>query len=167
MMKDTIKLQEEIKEQATKLVARLNEKGKKITFAESCTGGLLSASLTDVSGSSAVFDGSIVSYANRVKKDFLKVEERVLEDFGAVSARCALQMALGARRTFGADIGVSITGIAGPTGGSAEKPVGTVFIGVSHEKSTAIVENHFEGDREQVRLQSVLKALELCNNIEL
>lgn len=115
------------------LVKKLTEHGKKIAVAESCTGGLVTQKLTTVSGASAVLDGSVVSYANEIKAKVLGVEQTVLDTFGAVSEQCALQMAAGVRRLMNADVGISITGIAGPTGGTPEKPVGTVFIAVSTE----------------------------------
>lgn len=115
------------------LVEGLAEKEMKIAVAESCTGGLVTEMLTDVSGASAVLDGSVVSYANHIKSKLLNVSEKILETKGAVSEECALQMAEGVRELMGADMGLAITGIAGPTGGTAEKPVGTVFIAVSTE----------------------------------
>ena len=113
------------------LVNKLIEKNKKIAVAESCTGGTVTGKITSISGASAVLDGSVVSYANDVKADLLGVSREVLETKGAVSEECALEMAEGVRKLMGADIGISITGIAGPTGGTKEKPVGTVYIAVS------------------------------------
>ncbi|MBQ8794803.1 MAG: CinA family protein [Clostridia bacterium] len=113
------------------LVKTLGEKKLKIATAESCTGGLISKMITDVSGASEVFDCGVCSYANEIKAKVLGVREEDLREFGAVSKEVAMQMAQGVRELSGADIGISTTGIAGPTGGSEEKPVGTVFIGVS------------------------------------
>lgn len=113
------------------LVKKLAESNMKIAVAESCTGGLVTGRITSVSGSSAVLDGSVVSYANEIKAKLLGVEQDILDTKGAVSEECALQMADGVRKLMGADIGISITGIAGPTGGTPEKPVGTVYIAVS------------------------------------
>ena len=146
---------------AEKLVSILSEKGLKVTFAESCTGGLLGATLTAVSGASGVFDGSLVSYANEVKNEKLGVDKSVLESVGAVSEECARQMALGALKAFCADCAASITGIAGPLGGSAEKPVGTVFIAAAVGNEVTVEHCLFTGDREAVREESVAKALDM------
>jgi len=116
------------------LVKKLCGIGKKLAVAESCTGGMVTERITRVSGASAVLDGSIVSYANRIKADLLGVSEDTLTTKGAVSEECALEMARGVRKTVGADMGISITGIAGPTGGTPEKPVGTVYIAVSTDR---------------------------------
>lgn len=113
------------------LVETLKEKGLKIATAESCTGGLISKMITDVSGASAVFDCGVCSYANEIKEKVLSVREEDLNTKGAVSKEVAMQMAEGVRKLSGADIGISTTGIAGPAGGTDLKPVGTVYIGVS------------------------------------
>lgn len=113
------------------LVEELRGKKLKIATAESCTGGLISKMITDVSGASAVFDCGVCSYANEIKEKVLGVNAQDIKAFGAVSKEVAMQMAEGVRKLSGADIGISTTGIAGPTGGSELKPVGTVFIGVS------------------------------------
>ena len=113
------------------LVDTLIEKGLKISSAESCTGGLVSKKITDISGSSAVFDCGICSYSNGIKEKLLGVEKNVLDTLGAVSAETAVQMARGVKAVSGSDIAVSTTGIAGPSGGTEEKPVGLVYIGVA------------------------------------
>jgi len=141
------------------LISLLKEKNLTIAAAESCTGGLLSAAFTSVPGASAVFEGSIVSYANRIKEAFLGVDPAILTTHGAVSEPCAKAMAEGVKRQIGADIGVSITGIAGPDGGTPQKPVGTVYIGVSYAGGTMAKRFQFEGNREQVRHESVMQAL--------
>ncbi len=146
---------------AEKLVSLLSEKGLKVTFAESCTGGLLGATLTSVSGASGVFDGSLVSYANEVKNEKLGVDTDVLESVGAVSEECARQMALGALKMFSSDCAASITGIAGPLGGTHEKPVGTVFIAAALGDYVTVEHCLFSGNRAEVREQSVAKALEM------
>lgn len=146
---------------AEKLVKLLKEKGLTITTAESCTGGLISAAITSVSGSSAVFDGGLCSYANRIKSATLGVSEEVLETEGAVSHSCALQMAEGAMKLFDADVAVSVTGIAGPDGGTAEKPVGTVYIctlTATGKKEVKLC--RFTGNRDAVRQQTVETALQ-------
>lgn len=116
-------------------------------FAESCTGGLVSSKITDLAGSSAVFMGAVVSYANEAKTQLLNVKEDTLQKFGAVSIETATQMAIGAREQFSCEFAVSVSGIAGPGGGSPNKPVGTVAIGFSTQKYSGGKIFHFPGDR--------------------
>lgn len=124
------------------LVNTLKEKELKIATAESCTGGLISKMITDVSGASSVFDCGVCSYANNIKEKVLGVSHADLEAKGAVSEEVAKQMAKGIRDLSGADIGISTTGIAGPTGGTDLKPVGTVYIGVATmDKNYAVLAN--------------------------
>ena len=118
-----------------------------IATAESCTGGLIAHTLTNISGSSEYFDRGIVSYSNRAKMELLDVPEDMLKKYGAVSKEVAKSMAKGVRIKSNVDIGISTTGIAGPTGGSKEKPVGLVFIAVSTERNTAVKKFNFSGDR--------------------
>ena len=147
---------------AEKLVTLAREKNITFGTAESCTGGLISAAVTDISGASAVFWGGIVSYDNRVKENLLGVEHETLVTLGAVSAKTAEQMALGAVRALSVDFAVSVTGIAGPGGGTPEKPVGLVYIAVASTKGVITVkENHFKGEREEVRRQTVETALSM------
>lgn len=112
------------------LIAKLREKNLTVSFAESCTGGFLAKRITDIPGSSDVFPGGVVSYSNELKMKFLGVSSDTLDAFGAVSMQTAREMALGICKQTGSDIGVGITGIAGPGGGSPEKPVGLVFVGI-------------------------------------
>lgn len=135
--------------------------GLMLGTAESCTGGLISGTMTSVPGSSDVVSGGIVSYSNDVKKDVLDVSPITLKNCGAVSEETACAMAKGARERLGCDIAVSVTGVAGPGGGSDEKPVGTVWIGLSDASITCAEVRHFDGDREQVRLQTVYSALDM------
>ncbi len=114
----------------------LIRKNMTLTFAESCTGGLLAKSFTDIPGVSEVFFGSVVTYSNDAKQKFLGVDEKTLRNYGAVSKQTAYEMAKGARLLFSSDIAVSVTGIAGPGGGSEEKPVGLVYIGISTQEKT-------------------------------
>ena len=139
---------------------------KKVTFgtAESCTGGLISAFVTDVPGASAVFFGGVVSYDNSIKAGVLGVKNETLAAYGAVSEETAGEMSLGARRLLGVDFAVSVTGIAGPGGGTKEKPVGLVYISVSSEKNGTVIKNLFSGNREEVRLQTVAKAISLLTD---
>ncbi len=139
----------------------LREKGKTLAMAESCTGGMVSALLTDVPGSSDYFLGSIVSYANSAKRDVLEVSDQTLRLYGAVSEEAAREMARGARERFGADLAVAVTGIAGPDGGKLEKPVGTVFFALTDGEAELAKKRFFVGDRAAVRGAASLYALEL------
>ena len=139
-----------------KTVALLMEQGKRISFAESCTGGLLAATLVDVPDASKVLDMSFVTYANEAKIDLVAVSPEPLSAYGAVSEQTAREMASGVARRSGAQIGVSATGIAGPGGGTPEKPVGTVCFGFCLDGETSTCTCHFEGlDRRGVREASV------------
>lgn len=135
--------------------------GKTLAVAESCTGGMIGAALTGVPGSSAVFRGGIISYTNEVKHNQLGVPVELLCTYGAVSAPVSEAMAHGVRQVIQADVAVSVTGLAGPTGDEYGNPVGTVFIGYSDRETCLSREFHFSGDREAVRRQSVHAALML------
>ena len=137
----------------------LKARGETVCFAESCTGGRIAASLVDNAGASDVLAESYVTYSNAAKMRILGVTEATLRDHGAVSAQCAREMADGARRVSGSTWGVSATGVAGPDGGTPEKPVGTVFVGVSGPKGTEAFEFHFRGNRDWVRTLTVGNAL--------
>lgn len=153
-------------EKAERLIALAKDKKITLGTAESCTGGLIGAALTSVSGASAVFFGGIISYDNSVKEAVLGVKKETLLTVGAVSHDTAVQMAEGARRVLGTDLAVSVTGIAGPTGGTPAKPVGTVFIAVARrDGKTLCTENHFLGDRDTVRAQTVEKAITLLTEV--
>ena len=130
-----------------------------IATAESCTGGLIAASLTDIAGSSAYFDRGFVTYSNEAKTQMLDVNPLTLKRFGAVSEQCARLMARGAYAHSNANVTVSVTGIAGPGGGSVDKPVGTVYIGVVVEDDATVHKHVFEGDRQSIRQQTVLAAI--------
>lgn len=135
-----------------------------IAVAESCTGGLLSNMLTNVPGSSDYFLGSIVSYANQAKIHLLNVNPETLERFGAVSRETVIEMAHGVRRVFSADIGISVSGIAGPGGGTLEKPVGTTWIGMSEGESDQAWFFRLNGDRQENKQQAAELALRLLND---
>ena len=130
-------------------------------MAESCTGGLLGGCLTAVPGSSDVFVGGVIAYSNAVKAQLLGVGPEVLRKKGAVSEETAVAMARGVAKATGSDCGVSVTGVAGPAGGTGEKPVGTVWFGAVSPGKELTRLARFDGDRERVREQSVLAALEL------
>ena len=147
---------------AARLVQAFARKGLTFGTAESLTGGMIAAKTAGISGASAVLMGGIVAYDPRIKHDVLGVSQQVIDTVGVVSAACAQQMAEGARRVLGVDVAVSATGLAGPTGGTPETPVGTVFIGVSSERGTRVDECHFTGNRQQVREQSALHALQMA-----
>ena len=144
------------------LVALLLRRGLKLATAESCTGGLIAKRLTDVPGASAVYLGGVVSYANEVKENVLGVSGGDLAALGAVSRTVSEQMARGAAGITGADIAVSTTGIAGPGGGSAEKPVGLVYIAASYGDICAATENHFSGTRDEIRQKAADRAMSLA-----
>ncbi|BCX79779.1 CinA family protein [Campylobacter sp. 19-13652] len=134
----------------------LMQKGLKITFAESCTAGLLSARFGDIAGVSEVFDGSLITYSNQLKHSWLGVGDEVLKSYGAVSEPCVQEMLKGALARSGADFALAVSGIAGPGGGTSQKPVGTVYVGAASSKGGVLVERLLlAGDREYVRTQSV------------
>ncbi|MDR1451880.1 MAG: CinA family protein [Helicobacteraceae bacterium] len=146
-----------------RVVTLLKKRGEKISFAESCTGGALAFCMTAVAGASEVFDGSLTTYSNRLKTDWLGVTSETLSNFGAVSAECVVEMALGAIGRTGADHALAISGVAGPSGGTAQKPVGTVFTGYSNVKGETFAEAHnFKGSRSMIRKQAVFQALRLA-----
>ena len=146
----------------TRLGRALLAKKYTIACAESCTGGLVTSRLTDVPGSSAYVMGSVVSYTNQIKEKLVGVSHETLAAHGAVSEETAREMAEGIRRVIGTDIGVGITGIAGPGGGTAEKPVGLVYIAVAGAYGTVVRENHFTGTRKGVKRQTSETALEMA-----
>jgi PncC family amidohydrolase len=145
----------------TQVIEQLGTSGRSLGVAESCTGGLLAGRLTMVPGASAVFLGGVVAYANEVKQRLLGVQEETLARYGAVSEQTAMEMAAGAREALGVDYAVSVTGIAGPGGGTEEKPVGLVYIAALGPEGGRVTRWVFAGDREAVRAQSVDAALNL------
>jgi len=139
----------------------LREAKKTVAFAESCTGGLISKRITDISGSSNYFEGAFVSYSNRWKENLLGVSEKTLTAHGAVSEETAREMAENVRKKAGTDIGLSTTGIAGPTGGTKEKPVGLVYMAISDGHTTQARKFYFRGEREWVRYRASQAALNM------
>ncbi|SIQ49835.1 MULTISPECIES: CinA family protein [Acidiphilium] len=146
---------------AAAVVARAKALGLRVASAESCTGGMIAAALTDVAGSSAMFGFGFVTYANEAKVALLGVDAAVLAAEGAVSEAVARAMAAGARARSGADVAVAVTGIAGPDGGSAAKPVGTVWCAVAGRDGVVAERRVFAGDRAAVRAATVAWALEM------
>lgn len=147
------------------LAAALRARGWRMATAESCTGGLIAAACTDLAGSSDWFERGVVSYSNAAKQDLLGVGASSLAAHGAVSETVAREMVEGLLRRSGVELGVSVTGVAGPGGGSIDKPVGTVWIAVGEHRSRSVIVteaqcHHFDGDRAQVRSASVRAALQ-------
>jgi PncC family amidohydrolase len=145
---------------AERLQAGCLASGTTVALAESCTGGLVATTLTTVPGSSGYFLGGVVSYSDAAKRDLLGVDPAVLAAHGAVSAQVARAMAEGARARFGASIAASVTGIAGPDGGSVEKPVGLTYVGVADEAGVDVRRAVWRGDRAANRLESAIAVLE-------
>ncbi|MCB9964094.1 MAG: CinA family protein [Rhodospirillales bacterium] len=139
----------------------LTRTGRSLVTAESCTGGLIAKLMTDRAGSSTIFDRGFVTYSNDSKIELLDVSPETLATYGAVSAQTAEEMARGALKNSNATLAVSITGIAGPDGGSAQKPVGLVYIGIADAGHIAAKECHFSGSRAEIRIQSAATALSL------
>ncbi|MEQ1509006.1 MAG: CinA family protein [Sphingopyxis sp.] len=152
---------------AARVIATNSAAGRTIVIAESCTGGMVSAALTDIPGSSAAFSAGFVTYSNQAKQDILGVSSEILETFGAVSIACVWAMAVGALERSGADIAVAVSGIAGPDGGTAAKPVGTVVFsrvlkGQSFDQAYGVQRNFEQGlGRAAIRHQATVFALEL------
>lgn len=150
-----------VEELVAEIFERLNKKSATISFAESCTGGKLSAAVVNFPGISKVFLGSVVAYDNSVKTSILKVAQKTLESHGAVSRETALEMAKGAQQVLNSTFAVSVTGIAGPSGGSVDKPVGTVMFAVVGPGVAKSISSRFDGDRSSVQDQAVVAALQL------
>lgn len=149
----------------SQLIQYLKNENLTIATAESCTGGLIAKLITDISGSSDVFPGGVVSYSNKMKQKWLHVNEETLVNYGAVSQETVAEMLDGIKSETGADIAVAISGVAGPGGGTIEKPVGTVYIGILSNGNKIIKRYIFQGSREDVRNNSAIKILELIQEI--
>lgn len=154
---------ETIRTRAARLIDLLRSRGEMIATAESCTGGLIAAALTDIAGSSDAVFGGYVTYDNRAKIEMIGVDEALIERWGAVSESVARAMADGARETADVEVSLAVTGIAGPGGGSAEKPVGLVYLACATAGGTRVIEKRF-GDigRQRVREATVIAALDLA-----
>lgn len=144
-----------------KIVSELYARNQTLTTAESCTGGLLAGKILNVSGASAVYNEGHITYSNEAKERLLGVKQDTLQQFGAVSKETAAEMAKGAALAAKADVGLSTTGIAGPTGGTPEKPVGLVYVGCYYNGEVTVEECRFTGNREQNRNAAVEAALQL------
>ena len=155
-----------MKNLANKIVKKLIKKKLKVSFAESCTGGLLSSSITSISGSSKVFNLGLVTYSNKTKIKILKVPKKIIDKYGAVSKECCLTMVKNLSKISKANISISITGIAGPKGGTKSKPVGLVYIGIKKGKKIIIKENLFKGkDRIAIQKATVISSFNTINKI--
>jgi len=151
-MKNNTKILEQI-------IQKLTEEKHTITFAESCTGGRLAVAFTSISGASAILNGSVVTYSNAIKHTWLGVDNEILDNFGAVSSQCVTQMLQGVINLSGANYAIAVSGIAGPTGGTEEKPVGTVYIGLQTPFSQEVFHCFFHGSREAIQAQSTSFAI--------
>ena len=154
-----------LEELSLQLGQQLRQLGKTVTSAESCTGGWIAKALTDIAGSSAYYERGFVTYSNEAKHQMIGVSSQTLENYGAVSQQVVLEMAEGALNQANADFAISVSGIAGPGGGTTDKPVGTVWFGFAHkidENNLSLSAHHciFEGYRHCVRLQSAIFSLE-------
>ena len=147
------------------VVELLIKNKKTISCAESCTGGLLAKMITDIPGTSEIFNESYVTYANASKERILGVSHETIEENGVVSEKVAMEMAEGVRKVSGSDIGVGITGIAGPTGGTETKPVGLVYVAVSTKDGVFAKELHLNGNRDRVRYLTCLNAFDMIRKI--
>ena len=149
-----------IRKLTEKIIQELTKKGQTISFAESCTGGRIAAAFTAISGASEVLHGACVTYSNDIKHQWLGVSNEILENYGAVSEPCVAQMLVGIQKMTGSDYAIAVSGIAGPTGGTEFKPVGTVYIGIKTPFDQEVYHCHFNGSREEVQEQSTRFAIE-------
>jgi len=155
-----------MKNLANKVVKKLIKKKLKVSFAESCTGGLLSSTITSISGSSKVFNLGLITYSNKAKVNILKVSNKIIEKYGAVSEECSLSMVKNLSKISKANISISITGIAGPNGGTKLKPVGLVYIGVKKGNKIIAKKNLFKNkNRIYIQKITVRTALNIIDNI--
>jgi nicotinamide-nucleotide amidase len=149
------------KQNTIDIINILKERNETITFAESCTGGRIASSFTAISGASSVLNGSCVTYSNEIKSKWLGVKEEILIDHGAVSEECVEGMLTGIIKFANADYAIAVSGIAGPLGGTVEKPVGTVYIGILNQTNIIIEKHLFKGDRDSIQTQATDTAITL------
>ena len=155
-----------MKNLANKVVQKLSKKKLKVSFVESCTGGMLSSAITSIGGSSKVFDLGLITYSNKAKIDVLKVPKKIINQYGAVSKECCLSMVKNLSKISNANITVSITGIAGPKGGTKLKPVGLVYIGIKKKNKIIVKENLFKKkNRLSIQRATVRISLNIINKI--
>ena len=148
------------------IVKKLIKKKLKISFAESCSGGLLASEITKVSGASKIFTIGLITYSNNTKINFLKINKRIIQKYGAVSSECCAAMADGLSKISKANLNVAITGIAGPKGGSKLKPIGLVYIGIKKSKKIIVIKNLFRSkNRVSIQKATVKKALNIINSL--
>ena len=148
------------------IVRKLIKKKLKISFAESCTGGMLSSSITSIAGASKVFNVGLVTYSNQAKIRILKINKDIIKEYGAVSAECCEAMVKNLAKISKAQINVSVTGIAGPKGGTKNKPVGLVYIGVKKSNRILVTKNIFkQKSRNSIQKATVKRSLEIINNL--
>ena len=156
-----------MKKRIEHIIHTLNARNLTITMAESCTGGRIAAAFTSIAGASNVFHGACVTYANEIKHLWLGVSNETLEQYGAVSQQCVEEMLTGIQHKASSDYAIAVSGIAGPDGGSMEKPVGTVYIGILSPAEMMVEKYQFGGDREAVQNAAVMEAINLLEkNLE-
>ena len=156
---------DKINKQSEILLNQCLEKKLTVTAAESCTGGMIASSIVSISGSSTIFKSSVVTYSNDMKSKILNIPLKLINENGAVSKIIAYNMASNVLHLMNADISIAVTGIAGPSGGSKNKPVGLVYIGIGTKRNTITEEYLFKGNRLKIRLETTLEALKLSNEI--
>ena len=156
-----------MKQRLQNIIQTLKENDHTITMAESCTGGRIAAAFTSIAGASNVFHGACVTYSNEIKHLWLGVSDTTLQEHGAVSQQCVQEMLIGIRDKASSDYAIAVSGIAGPNGGSTEKPVGTVYIGVLSPSKMIAKRYQFEGERDAVQKAAVVQAIGLLEkNLE-
>jgi nicotinamide-nucleotide amidase len=149
------------KQNIIEIINRLKEKNETLSFAESCTGGRIASAFTAISGASSVLNGSCVTYSNEIKSQWLGVDKQIFIDHGAVSKQCVNAMLKGIIQMAKAEHAIAVSGIAGPTGGSEDKPVGTVYLGVNINGNITVEHHLFQGDRESIQAQATEKGISL------
>ena len=158
-------MQESLRKLLEDIGTLLREKGWTISTAESCTGGLIGSFLTSIPGSSDYFIGGVIAYSNEIKTNLLSVSPKTIKDFGAISEETVKEMACGVKRLLKTDVGISISGIAGPTGGREKKPVGTIALGVDIPQKIITNMVHIEGNRNNIRKLAAIQLLEMLKNL--